>query len=97
MFGQLAGLAEPFAGACEPAAGAFGVVEPELGAVDVLGAVVDVELSAAYAAAPPPPTAAMVATASTANVGLSFMWIPPLVAWGATTQTGAGKALLGGT
>ena len=86
MFGQLAELAEPFAGACEPAAGAFGVVEPELDepvlGVDVLGAVVDVELSAAYAAAPPPPTTTMVATASVASVGLSLMWISPLVASG---------------
>jgi hypothetical protein len=70
MFGQLPECAEPAAGACEPAAGA--VVEPELD--DELGAVVDVELSAAYAAAPPPPTTTMLATASVANVGLSLMW-----------------------
>jgi hypothetical protein len=78
MFGQLAELPEPLAGACEPAAGAVGAVDPE----PVLGAVVDVELSAAYAAAPPPPTTTMDATASVASVGLSLMWIPPLVRGG---------------
>jgi hypothetical protein len=86
MFGQLAELPEPPAGACEPAAGAVGAVEPELDepepVEDEFGAVVDVELSAAYAAAPPPPTTTMLATASVASVGLSLMWIPPLVPGG---------------
>jgi hypothetical protein len=72
------------------------VVEPD--DEDELGVVVDVELSAAYAAAPPPPTAATVATARIAKLGRSFMWVPPLaVVWVAITQTDPRKATLGGT
>jgi hypothetical protein len=96
MLGQLAASADPAAGgAVEFAAGAF--VESEVdGDVDVLGVEVDDELSAAYAAAPPPPTTAMVATATIARVGRSFMWVPPFVArWEAPTQAAPGKATLG--
>jgi hypothetical protein len=95
MFGQFSALADPAAGgAVVPAAGAF--VESDVdGAVDVLG-VEDDELSAAYAAAPPPPTTAMVATATIARVGRSFMWVPPSVArWEVPTQAAPGKATLG--
>jgi hypothetical protein len=67
MFGQLADDAEPAAGA------GFVAAVPDC---ELLGVVVDVELSAAYAAAAPPPRTAAMARAAMA--GLSpLILVPP--------------------